>query len=99
MKINQNVTFLRNVADASALKTAKGSAGAQQSASVAPAVASQAQPSSPSPLLPSTNGDFDAARVAAIREDISAGRYQVNTTKIADGLLATVRDLLNSKSS
>ena len=99
MKINQNVTFLRNVTDASALKTAKGSAGAQQSASVAPAAAGQAQPSSPSPLLPSANGDFDAARVALIREDISAGRYQVNTARIADGLLATVRDLLNSKSS
>lgn len=99
MKINQNVTFLRNVADASALKTAKDSAGTQRSASVAPAAAGQAQPSSTSPLLPSANGDFDAARVAAIREDISAGRYQVNTAKIADGLLATVRDLLNSKSS
>jgi negative regulator of flagellin synthesis FlgM len=48
-------------------------------------------------LLPSTNGDFDAARVATIRENISAGRYQVNTAKIADGLLATVHDLLNQK--
>lgn len=99
MKINQNVTFLRSVADASTLKTAKDSAGTQRSASVAPAVAGQEQAHSPSQLLPSVNGDFDAARVAAIREDISAGRYQVNTAKIADGLLATVRDLLNSKSS
>jgi negative regulator of flagellin synthesis FlgM len=99
MKINQNVTFLRNVADASVLTTAKDSVTTQRSASVTPAVASQTQSSSPTPLLPSTNGDFDAARVAAIREDISAGRYQVNTAKIADGLLATVRDLLNPKLS
>jgi negative regulator of flagellin synthesis FlgM len=99
MKINQNVTFLRNVADASALNNAKESAGTQRSGSVAAAAAGQAQAASPSPLLPSANGDFDAARVAQIREDISAGRYQVNTAKIADGLLATVRDLLNSKSS
>lgn len=99
MKINQNVTFLRNVADASALKTTKDSGGTQRSASVAPAAAGQAQPSSLSPLRPSANSDFDAARVALIREDISAGRYQVNTAKIADGLLASVRDLLNSKSS
>jgi negative regulator of flagellin synthesis FlgM len=49
--------------------------------------------------LRSTDGDFDAARVAEIRESISAGRYQVNTTKIADGLLASVRELLNSRDS
>ncbi|MFZ3161366.1 MAG: flagellar biosynthesis anti-sigma factor FlgM [Rhodoferax sp.] len=98
MKINQNVTFLRNVPDASALTTAKDSGTTQRSASGTPAVAGQAQPSL-SPLLPSTNGDFDAARVATIRENISAGRYQVNTANIADGLLATVRELLNSKSS
>jgi negative regulator of flagellin synthesis FlgM len=97
MKINQNVTFLRNVADASALTTAKDSVTTQRSASGMPAVAGQAQPPSKSPLLPSTNGDFDAARVATIRENISAGRYQVNTAKIADGLLATVRDLLSQK--
>ncbi|MBK5205588.1 MAG: flagellar biosynthesis anti-sigma factor FlgM [Polaromonas sp.] len=97
MKINQNVTFLRNVADTSTLASTKDSVNAHRSASGMATVAGQAQPPSPSPLLPSTNGDFDAARVAQIRENISAGRYQVNTTKIADGLLATVRDLLSSK--
>jgi negative regulator of flagellin synthesis FlgM len=40
------------------------------------------------------DGDFDAARVAAIREDIRAGRYQFHPERIADGLLASVRDLL-----
>jgi len=46
--------------------------------------------------LPSTSGaDFDAARVAAIREDIRAGRYQVHPDRIADGLLASVRELLD----
>ena len=50
-------------------------------------------------LLPSVTGgsDFDAARVAAIREDIRAGRYQVNPERIADGLIDSVRDLLNGK--
>jgi len=32
--------------------------------------------------------------VAAIREDIRAGRYQIRPERIADGLLASVRDLL-----
>lgn len=44
-----------------------------------------------------TSGDFDAARVATIREDIRAGRYQVNPERIADGLMDSVRDLLGSR--
>ena len=41
---------------------------------------------------------IDDARVAEIRESISAGRYQINPSKIADGLISTVRDLLNQNS-
>ncbi|MFI5446006.1 flagellar biosynthesis anti-sigma factor FlgM [Polaromonas sp. UC242_47] len=93
MKIDQNVTFLKTAAGTAALPSAKGGIAAE--ASKAASVASQARLTSPTPLLPSTNGDFDAARVAEIRASISAGRYQVNTTKIADGLLATVHELLN----
>jgi negative regulator of flagellin synthesis FlgM len=48
---------------------------------------------------PAATGEFDAERVAAIREDIRAGRYQINPEKIADGLLNSVRDLLDSKST
>ena len=40
------------------------------------------------------DGEFDAARVAAIREDIRAGRYQVDPERIASGLLDSVRSLL-----
>ena len=89
MKIDQNVTFLKNVPGTAASVTARNTASGPASA-----VASQAQP-----MLPSINGDFDAGRVAQIRESISAGRYQVNTAKIADGLLASVRDLLSNRSS
>jgi negative regulator of flagellin synthesis FlgM len=51
--------------------------------------------------LPSAVGgsDFDAARVAAIREDIRAGRYQIRPERIADGLLASVRNLLDPQAS
>lgn len=97
MKINQNVTFLKPATGSSAPAVSRNSVNAGSTAPVNPAAAGQAQPLSPTPLLPSIHGDFDAARVAEIRESISAGRYQVNTGKIADGLLASVRDLLNSK--
>lgn len=85
MKIDKNITFLKSVAGTSIPVSAKG--GAHGSVSEVAGA----------PLLPSTQGDFDAARVARIRENISAGRYQINTGKIADGLLASVRELLGKK--
>ena len=73
-------------------------ADAAQRAAKAPAPA----PSAHIRSLPSAAGaatDFDAARVAAIREDIRAGRYQIRPERIADGLLASVRDLLTPGAS
>ncbi|MBS0344474.1 MAG: flagellar biosynthesis anti-sigma factor FlgM [Proteobacteria bacterium] len=75
------------------------------SAATAPTDAASPQKEAPASgqvrLLPSVSGgnDFDAARVAAIREDIRAGRYQVNPERIADGLIDSVRDLLGGKKS
>lgn len=89
MKIDQNVSYLNSVPGTAPPVTARSKASGP---AAAPAVASQAQ-------LPSTNGDFDAGRVAQIRESIAAGRYQVDTAKIADGLLASVRDLLSERTS
>lgn len=37
---------------------------------------------------------FDADKVAAIRQAISEGRFTVNSEKIADGLLSSVKELL-----
>jgi len=50
-------------------------------------------------LVKPSSADFDTARVAEIRQAISEGRYQVNTGKIADGLIDTVRDLLGKQPS
>ncbi|WP_083745771.1 flagellar biosynthesis anti-sigma factor FlgM [Variovorax sp. KK3] len=43
------------------------------------------------------NTDFDAARVAEIREAILAGKYEVHPERIADGLIDSVRNLLGKK--
>lgn len=93
MKINQNVTYLNH--GASPTPVAPGKVKAAQ----APATADQVRPSASPSLLPSAAGDFNAARVAEIRESISAGRYQVNTARIADGLLSTVQALLGKSGS
>ena len=44
------------------------------------------------------DGTFDAARVAQIREDIHAGRYHVNPERIADGLIASLKETLSGGS-
>lgn len=36
----------------------------------------------------------NSARVAEIKQAIAEGRFQINPEKIADGLLASVRDML-----
>ncbi len=38
---------------------------------------------------------FDAQRVAEIRQAISEGRFMVNPERVADGLINSVREMLN----
>ena len=40
---------------------------------------------------------LDAGRVAEIKQAISEGRYTVNAGKIADGLISSVRQMLEAK--
>jgi negative regulator of flagellin synthesis FlgM len=40
---------------------------------------------------------YDAVKVEAIKSAISDGQFKVSSEKIADGLIATVRDLLTTQ--
>ncbi len=97
MKIEQNTPFPKSLTDTGPLSSTKDGVNSPLATSRAPPVGNQTTSATLTPVLPSTHGDFDVARVNQIREDIGAGRYKVNTAKIADGLLATVRDLIGRK--
>jgi negative regulator of flagellin synthesis FlgM len=47
----------------------------------------------------SGSGDIDTAHVASIKQAIANGTLQIDSSKIADGVLQTARDLLQNKSS
>jgi negative regulator of flagellin synthesis FlgM len=42
--------------------------------------------------------DIDTARVDEIRQAISEGRLEIRADQIADGLIASVRDMLDTDS-
>ena len=93
MKIDPPSPSAKPITRAPAANSAQvsGADAAQRTKEAAPASAQvHSLPRAPGAAA----ADFDAARVAAIREDIRAGRYQVRPERIADGLLASVRDLL-----
>ncbi|EUJ10701.1 anti-sigma-28 factor, FlgM family [Methylophilaceae bacterium 11] len=45
----------------------------------------------------STSGVFDTEKVNAIKSAIESGQFKVNSEKVADGLIDTVKDLLKNK--
>jgi negative regulator of flagellin synthesis FlgM len=46
-----------------------------------------------------SKGVFDAQKVDAIKSAISSGQFKVDSEKVADGLMDTVKDLLKPKNN
>ncbi|HKB53178.1 MAG TPA: flagellar biosynthesis anti-sigma factor FlgM, partial [Ramlibacter sp.] len=55
----------------------------------------KAQPAGAAPSEPdAANAAYRPEKVAAVREAIRQGRYQIDPERIADGLIGSVRELL-----
>lgn len=92
MKINSAIPSLGTSQDVNRTRTPQGS-GTRTGAAISERV-------DISPLSSSLQevgaGEtpVNAARVAEIKQAIAEGRFQINPERIADGLLASVRDML-----
>jgi negative regulator of flagellin synthesis FlgM len=80
---------------------AAGAKQAEKAASTVPASTDSVRLSSQGQAMASavgsSNAVFDSKKVERIKLAIADGQFNVNSEKVADGLLETVRDLLHSR--
>ena len=74
-----------------------GAVESVQQAGAAGAQNSTVNLSSMSALRTSSDSDIDTAKVESIKAALRDGTYQIDSGKIADGMLNTARDLLQTK--
>ncbi len=97
MKITDS---LKNTPALPASPTTTQNAKSAEKASTNPASSDSVRLSSQGQALASAVGSgavFDTKKVERIKLAIADGQFQVNSEKVADGLLETVRDLLHSR--
>lgn len=99
MKINDTLKSTPGV-PAATTPAASNAKSTEKAASAAPATSDSVRLSSQGQALASAAGAgavFDTKKVERIKLAIADGQFQVNSEKVADGLLDTVRDLLHSR--
>jgi negative regulator of flagellin synthesis FlgM len=81
--------------------TQAGNARAADKAAATPTTTDSVRLSSQGQAMASavggTGATFDTKKVERIKMAIADGQFKVNSEKVADGLLETVRDLLHSR--
>ncbi|MFL6717339.1 MAG: flagellar biosynthesis anti-sigma factor FlgM [Burkholderiaceae bacterium] len=98
MKINDSGSIKKPAATSVAATQTSAGKGAEKAAATAAATDS-VRLSSQAKALSSTSsaGVFDAKKVEEIKAAIANGSFQVDASKVADGLIDSVKDLMNQK--
>jgi negative regulator of flagellin synthesis FlgM len=76
-----------------------GKIDAQSAVQQASAASSTVNLSSMSALHASKASDIDTAKVEAIKAALRNGTYKIDSGKVADGMLNSVRDMLQTRAS
>ncbi len=99
MKINDTIKNNTPLPDAKA--PAAGTRNADKAGPAVPASTDSVRLSSQGQAMAAavggSNAVFDSKKVERIKLAIADGQFNVNSEKVADGLLETVRDLLHSR--
>ena len=98
MKINDTLKGAQSLQQPNT--TAANARQAEKAAAAAPAQTDSVRLSSQAQAASGTSNAgqvFDTKKVERIKLAIADGQFQVNSERIADGLLDTVRDLLHSR--
>ncbi|MFM0716529.1 flagellar biosynthesis anti-sigma factor FlgM [Paraburkholderia strydomiana] len=108
---NSNLPTLKDALSRSQQSDAASAAGTAQTASTTTTTAATASGSGDASvslsglsqhlrsLAASGSADIDTAHVESIKQAIKDGTLQIDSGKIADGVLQTARDLLQNKTS
>lgn len=96
-KPNSGVDIATSANNAASTTSSTGTAGTTSTSSSVTSLSTISTQLQAAQAASSSDSVFSTSKVNEIKQAISEGRFQVNSQKVADGLLDSVHDLLGSR--